>query len=133
MQGIGRKLLLHSGPEDYVSPITQSPNSPVTNLRTWKMAVLTDQTINYKPQHSLFFIRTQREVQTPAATATATAAEAEEEEEEAMETARTVKDVSPHEFVKAYAAHLKRSGKVFCSSSQQMLFSQRGSIKHLFK
>lgn len=27
-------------------------------------------------------------------------------------TARTVKDVSPHEFVKAYAAHLKRSGKV---------------------
>ncbi|XP_010259352.1 PREDICTED: 40S ribosomal protein S19-3 [Nelumbo nucifera] len=29
-----------------------------------------------------------------------------------METARTVKDVSPHEFVKAYAAHLKRSGKM---------------------
>ncbi|KAF4352503.1 hypothetical protein CsatB_013124 [Cannabis sativa] len=29
-----------------------------------------------------------------------------------MATARTVKDVSPHEFVKAYAAHLKRSGKV---------------------
>ncbi|PWA77217.1 Ribosomal protein S19e [Artemisia annua] len=28
-----------------------------------------------------------------------------------METARTVKDVSPHEFVKAYAAHLKRSDK----------------------
>ncbi|KAK8967802.1 40S ribosomal protein S19-3 [Platanthera guangdongensis] len=31
-----------------------------------------------------------------------------------METAkvgRTVKDVSPHEFVKAYSAHLKRSGK----------------------
>ncbi|OMO54531.1 Ribosomal protein S19e [Corchorus olitorius] len=28
-----------------------------------------------------------------------------------MEAARTVKDVSPHEFVKAYAAHLKRSGK----------------------
>ncbi|KAK7852690.1 40s ribosomal protein s19-3 [Quercus suber] len=27
-----------------------------------------------------------------------------------METARNVKDVSPHEFVKAYAAHLKRSG-----------------------
>ncbi|CAN0878612.1 40S ribosomal protein S19-1 [Linum grandiflorum] len=26
--------------------------------------------------------------------------------------AGTVKDVSPHEFVKAYAAHLKRSGKV---------------------
>ncbi|KAL0461606.1 UNVERIFIED_CONTAM: 40S ribosomal protein S19-3 [Sesamum latifolium] len=26
--------------------------------------------------------------------------------------ARTVKDVSPHEFVKAYAAHLKRSGKM---------------------
>ncbi|XP_065629545.1 small ribosomal subunit protein eS19x [Quercus suber] len=29
-----------------------------------------------------------------------------------METARNVKDVSPHEFVKAYAAHLKRSGHV---------------------
>ncbi|KAJ3703700.1 hypothetical protein LUZ61_007405 [Rhynchospora tenuis] len=29
-----------------------------------------------------------------------------------METGRTVKDVSPHEFVKAYAAHLKRSGKM---------------------
>ncbi|KAH7528954.1 hypothetical protein FEM48_Zijuj05G0132400 [Ziziphus jujuba var. spinosa] len=28
-----------------------------------------------------------------------------------MEAARTVKDVSPHEFVKAYAAHLKRSGR----------------------
>lgn len=27
-------------------------------------------------------------------------------------TAKTVKDVSPHEFVKAYSAHLKRSGKV---------------------
>lgn len=31
---------------------------------------------------------------------------------ETMAAARTVKDVSPHEFVKAYAAHLKRSGKV---------------------
>ncbi|KZV42765.1 hypothetical protein F511_07462 [Dorcoceras hygrometricum] len=29
-----------------------------------------------------------------------------------MATAKTVKDVSPHEFVKAYAAHLKRSGKM---------------------
>ncbi|KAK4273569.1 hypothetical protein QN277_021946 [Acacia crassicarpa] len=29
-----------------------------------------------------------------------------------METARTVKDISPHEFVKAYSAHLKRSGKM---------------------
>nr|CAD1837916.1 unnamed protein product [Ananas comosus var. bracteatus] len=29
-----------------------------------------------------------------------------------METAKTVKDVSPHEFVKAYSAHLKRSGKM---------------------
>ncbi|GLT72457.1 hypothetical protein SLA2020_443910 [Shorea laevis] len=27
-------------------------------------------------------------------------------------TVRTVKDVSPHELVKAYAAHLKRSGQV---------------------
>ena len=38
------------------------------------------------------------------ATPTATAATAS--------TARTVKDVSPHEFVKAYSAHLKRSGKM---------------------
>lgn len=30
-----------------------------------------------------------------------------------MEAARSVKDVSPHDFVKAYAAHLKRSGKVY--------------------
>ncbi|KAL7602792.1 hypothetical protein Lser_V15G20302 [Lactuca serriola] len=29
-----------------------------------------------------------------------------------MATARTVKDVSPHEFVKGYAVHLKRSGKM---------------------
>ncbi|KAE9590324.1 putative ribosomal protein S19e [Lupinus albus] len=29
-----------------------------------------------------------------------------------MATAKTVKDVSPHEFVKAYSSHLKRSGKV---------------------
>nr|GMC67349.1 40S ribosomal protein S19-3 [Ipomoea batatas] len=29
-----------------------------------------------------------------------------------MATARAVKDVSPHEFVKAYSAHLKRSGKM---------------------
>ncbi|KAM7277531.1 hypothetical protein ACFE04_004665 [Oxalis oulophora] len=29
-----------------------------------------------------------------------------------MATSRKVKDVSPHEFVKAYAAHLKRSGKI---------------------
>ncbi|KAJ1421469.1 Winged helix DNA-binding domain superfamily [Sesbania bispinosa] len=29
-----------------------------------------------------------------------------------MATSRTVKDVSPHEFVKAYSAHLKRSGKM---------------------
>jgi len=27
-------------------------------------------------------------------------------------TAKTVKDVSSHDFVRAYAAHLKRSGKV---------------------
>ncbi|CAN6859264.1 unnamed protein product [Brassica oleracea var. botrytis] len=29
-----------------------------------------------------------------------------------MSTGKTVKDVSPHEFVKAYASHLKRSGKI---------------------
>ena len=33
-----------------------------------------------------------------------------------MASARTVKDVSPHEFVKAYSAHLKRSGKVYHNS-----------------
>jgi hypothetical protein len=32
--------------------------------------------------------------------------------ETAASTARTVKDVNPHAFVKAYSAHLKRSGKV---------------------
>ncbi|KAL7232259.1 hypothetical protein ACSBR2_010312 [Camellia fascicularis] len=30
----------------------------------------------------------------------------------AIATAKSVKDVSPHEFVKAYSAHLKRSGKM---------------------
>ena len=43
-----------------------------------------------------------------------------------MEAARTVKDVSPHEFVKSYAAHLKRSGRVFSLSlslSLHKLFS----------
>ncbi|KAF7124365.1 hypothetical protein RHSIM_Rhsim12G0151900 [Rhododendron simsii] len=34
-----------------------------------------------------------------------------------MEAAKTVKDVSPHEFVKAYSSHLKRSGKVSLSLS----------------
>ncbi|KAK9996181.1 hypothetical protein SO802_020867 [Lithocarpus litseifolius] len=34
------------------------------------------------------------------------------QKQQKMETARNVKDVSPHEFVKAYAAHLKRSGHV---------------------
>ncbi|KAG2295261.1 hypothetical protein Bca52824_041930 [Brassica carinata] len=29
-----------------------------------------------------------------------------------MATGKTVKDVSPHDFVKAYASHLKRSGKI---------------------
>ncbi|KAI4992645.1 hypothetical protein ZWY2020_057898 [Hordeum vulgare] len=32
--------------------------------------------------------------------------------ETAASTARTVKDVNPHEFFKAYSAHLKRSGKM---------------------
>ncbi|XP_057538735.1 40S ribosomal protein S19-1-like [Amaranthus tricolor] len=31
---------------------------------------------------------------------------------DAHQPSRTVKDVSPHDFVKAYAAHLKRSGKI---------------------
>lgn len=44
-------------------------------------------------------------------------------ERKRMETARTVKDVSPHEFVKAYAAHLKRSGKVdFHTSPSNLTF-----------
>ncbi|GAB2278198.1 Protein component of the small (40S) ribosomal subunit [Dionaea muscipula] len=34
------------------------------------------------------------------------------EQQESKMKSRTVKDVSPHEFVKAYAAHLKRSGKI---------------------
>ena len=40
-----------------------------------------------------------------------------------METARNVKDVSPHEFVKAYAAHLKRSGHVYTSLSLSLSLS----------
>ncbi|XP_009111980.2 40S ribosomal protein S19-3 [Brassica rapa] len=36
----------------------------------------------------------------------------EQEAQAATMTGKTVKDVSPHEFVKAYAAHLKRSGKI---------------------
>jgi hypothetical protein len=32
-------------------------------------------------------------------------------------TAKTVKDVPSHDFVRAYAAHLKRSGKVSYSNS----------------
>jgi small subunit ribosomal protein S19e len=35
-------------------------------------------------------------------------------------TARTVKDVNPHDFVKAYSAHLKRSGKVKLLHSLQI-------------
>ncbi|RRT70684.1 hypothetical protein B296_00012196 [Ensete ventricosum] len=37
--------------------------------------------------------------------------------------AKTVKDVSPHEFVKAYSAHLKRSGKVRSILFSFMFFS----------
>ena len=43
-----------------------------------------------------------------------------------MATAKTVKDVSPHEFVKAYSAHLKRSGKVI------VLFYTHKSINIVF-
>jgi small subunit ribosomal protein S19e len=35
-------------------------------------------------------------------------------------TAWTVKDVNPHDFVKAYSAHLKRSGKVKLLHSLQI-------------
>jgi hypothetical protein len=53
----------------------------------------------------------------------------------AASTARTVKDVNPHEFVKAYSAHLKRSGKVTVpdsppspsDSTQQRMVAHRGS------
>jgi hypothetical protein len=41
----------------------------------------------------------------------------------AMASAKTVKDVSSHEFVRAYAAHLKRSGKVVLFSSPLFFFS----------
>jgi small subunit ribosomal protein S19e len=41
----------------------------------------------------------------------------------AASTARTVKDVNPHEFVKAYSAHLKRSGKV--GNATSLAFPQR--------
>lgn len=44
-----------------------------------------------------------------------------------MEAARTVKDVSPHDFVKAYAAHLQRSGKVLFFS--QCLINSGDSIR----
>lgn len=37
----------------------------------------------------------------------------------ATSTARTVKDVNPHEFVKSYSAHLKRSGKVLTSPASR--------------
>lgn len=47
-----------------------------------------------------------------------------------METAKNVKDVSPHEFVKAYAAHLKRSGKV--SYLSLFLFNFIIIIYHFF-
>lgn len=40
-----------------------------------------------------------------------------------MATARTVKDVSPHEFVTAYSAHLKRSGKVNHSTKNPLNLS----------
>lgn len=45
-----------------------------------------------------------------------------------MATARTVKDVSPHDFVKAYASHLKRSGKVQFLPSLSS-FSLSGSLE----
>ncbi|XP_070003457.1 small ribosomal subunit protein eS19x-like [Nicotiana sylvestris] len=46
-----------------------------------------------------------------------------------METARTMKDVSPHEFVKAYAAHLKRSGKMELSEWTDLVMT--GKLKEL--
>lgn len=63
----------------------------------------------------------------------------------AMEAGRTVKDVSPHEFVKAYSSHLKRSGKVFdllhffsisfvdlyCNASFSDGFWSSGSVIHV--
>lgn len=43
--------------------------------------------------------------------------------------AKTVKDVSPHEFVKAYSSHLKRSGKVY---SKSFFFLLKGDDCGLF-
>ncbi|KAH9778062.1 hypothetical protein WN944_013894 [Citrus x changshan-huyou] len=46
-----------------------------------------------------------------------------------METAKNVKDVSPHEFVKAYAAHLKRSGKIELPTWNDIV--KTGTLKEL--
>nr|XP_016512431.1 PREDICTED: 40S ribosomal protein S19-3-like [Nicotiana tabacum] len=45
------------------------------------------------------------------------------------EAARTVKDVSPHEFVKAYTSHLKRSGKMELSEWTDLV--KTGKLKEL--
>ncbi|MCI27444.1 40S ribosomal protein S19-1-like [Trifolium medium] len=42
-----------------------------------------------------------------------------------MAVARTVKDVSPHEFVKSYSSHLKRSGKVLPMGHTKFCFCER--------
>jgi hypothetical protein len=49
----------------------------------------------------------------------------------AASTARTVKDVNPHEFVKAYSAHLKRSGKVTLHDS--LTFPSDSRLHRLFR
>lgn len=47
----------------------------------------------------------------------------------ATATANTVKDVQPHEFVRAYAAHLKRTGKVEVPTWADLV--KTGSMKEL--
>ncbi|CAA6667365.1 unnamed protein product [Spirodela intermedia] len=50
-----------------------------------------------------------------------------------MEAARTVKDVSPHEFVKAYASHLKRSGKELAPYDPDWYYTRAASIaRHIY-
>ncbi|XP_071915631.1 small ribosomal subunit protein eS19x-like [Coffea arabica] len=46
-----------------------------------------------------------------------------------MATARTVKDVSPHDFVKAYSAHLRRSGRM--ELPQWVDIVKTGTLKEL--
>ncbi|KAF9592832.1 hypothetical protein IFM89_017797 [Coptis chinensis] len=50
-----------------------------------------------------------------------------------METARTVKNMSPHEFVKVYSSHLKRSGKRNGSRPPHFCKSSSGIAHHILQ